>query len=149
MRAGQVRVSETEDEELVGVRDCDFIVVKNLGEEVVVVGDPQGVQCAFALLYIRAESDAFQFGGNLIRGNTVGGQYGDDIQERRTWLRRLAGESGSMVTSTAPLRSILKICLTTATLPSPANWRYYQCLSIRETVLNSVISLTPDPVVSR
>jgi len=50
LRAVQVGVGETEDEELVWVRDHDLVVVGNLDEKVLVVGDPEGVNGLPALL---------------------------------------------------------------------------------------------------
>src|SRR6266550_4375574 len=86
-RTGQIGVGETEDKELIWVGNHDLVIVGNFGEEVVVIGDPQGVERGFALIHVGTEGEAFQLGRNLVCADAVSGQHLDDIQEGQRTLR--------------------------------------------------------------
>jgi hypothetical protein len=95
LRAGQVGVGETEDEELVGVGDHVAVRVRHGLQEIVVVGDPESVGDGFTLLQVRAEGEAFDFGRNVARRNSVGGEDGNDIEEERL-RNRVRGGGGAV-----------------------------------------------------
>ena len=86
-RSGQIGVGESDHEKLVGIRDLDSIRIGNSLQEIVVVGDPQGVECCVSPFYVRAESNAFDLGRNFAGGETVVGEQLHDIHSSYDRMR--------------------------------------------------------------
>jgi hypothetical protein len=87
LRSSQVGVGKADDEELVRVRNLVAIGIGYGRQEVVVVGNPEGVVVDLALLNVRAKRDALDFRWNVAGGYATRGEKLDEIHEQRLTYR--------------------------------------------------------------
>jgi hypothetical protein len=81
LRAAQIGISEREDEELVGVRNRVSAGVSSGLEEVVVVGDPEGVNGCASIVDIGSEGNTLDLGRDVACRDACCGKRLDDVEE--------------------------------------------------------------------
>src|SRR6516162_6747349 len=79
----EIRVGESENEELVVVGEIVSAGIGNGLEEIIVVGDPESVNLRLADRHVRTEGDSFNFCGDVVCRKSVGYQCLGDVEEER------------------------------------------------------------------